>query len=629
VTDSPVTNSDGELTARLARALSPAYEVDAEIGRGGMAIVYRARDIRLKRGVAVKLLPPELAFRGDIRQRFLREAETAARLSHPNIVPIYTVDEREGVVYFVMGLVEGGSVGDRLRRSGALGIDETRRIVREVADALAYAHRIGVVHRDIKPDNILLDAATGRAMVTDFGIARAAGDDGDGTRLTGTGVVIGTPAYMSPEQCAGDREIDGRSDLYSLGTVMYQMLAGAPPFSGGNTPAIMLKQVTEHPASLRGRRADVPTDLERIVMKLLEKDPANRFADGSELVAALDGAPVLATPMAQPPSIASLSAKLAEAEEARIKRQVSAAMERIIAQQERRMSRVDQRMARKDARRLEKAERREKERSLPNRVRKFRKNVVSYTGTSAFLFGINWMSTGGHGHWWFVYPAIGLALAGISEMGSLIAEGIPFRNVFVGPLPGEVSSGGSLQALPAQNLAAEALQGPHGEVLRQATSDRRRIQEMLDKLTDAERKMLPNVKETADALFERIESLAIALHRLDEQLGTDRSSAIDERIGQFEADGAGSSDRERRLALLRRQREMVVDLEQSRARLLEQYESAGLLLQNLALDLLKVRSSGLDAALSGITSATQEARALSREIGYVLDAAEEVRGTVR
>ena len=152
-----------------------------------MAIVYRARDVRLKRGVAVKLLPPELAFRGDIRQRFLREAETAARLSHPNIVPIYTVDEREGVVYFVMGLVEGGSVGDRLRGSGAMGVDETRRILREVADALAYAHRMGVVHRDIKPDNILLDAATGRAMVTDFGIARAAGDDGDGTRLTGDG----------------------------------------------------------------------------------------------------------------------------------------------------------------------------------------------------------------------------------------------------------------------------------------------------------------------------------------------------------------------------------------------------------------------------------------------------------
>src|SRR6476620_6646626 len=206
-----------------------------------MTLVYRARDVRLKRGVAVKLLPPELAFRGDIRQRFLREAEMAARLSHPNIVPIYTVDERDGLVYFVMALVQGGSVGDRLRRTGTLSIAETRRILREVADALAYAHAAGVVHRDIKPDNVLLDADSGRAMVTDFGIARAASDDGDSPRLTATGAALGTPAYMSPEQCAGDREIDGRSDLYSLGAVAYQMLTGVAPFSGGNTPSIMMK----------------------------------------------------------------------------------------------------------------------------------------------------------------------------------------------------------------------------------------------------------------------------------------------------------------------------------------------------------------------------------------------------
>jgi serine/threonine protein kinase len=629
VTDPTSTNSDLELTARLARALSPAYEVDGEIGRGGMAIVYRARDLRLKRGVAVKLLPPGLAFRGDIRQRFLREAETAARLSHPNIVPIYTVDERDGVVYFVMGLVEGGSVGDRLRGTGAMGIDETRRIVREVADALAYAHRMGVVHRDIKPDNILLDATTGRAMVTDFGIARAASEEGDGTRLTGTGVVIGTPAYMSPEQCAGDREIDGRSDLYSLGAVAYQMLAGAPPFIGGNTPAIMLKQVTEPPAPLHARRPDVPDHLERIIMKLLEKDPANRFADGAELVAALDGAPV-----------APLAAHVSSAEDERVKRQVAAAMARIVARHQTSMSRLSKRDERREARRLQNIRRRfireaEEQRkllSVPNRVRRFRKNLFSYAGTSAFLFAINWMANGGsHGHWWFLYPVLGMALGAVTQMGSLIgSEGVSFGNLFAGPIPGEPLPGGkSFVALDPPSAAHETLAGPHGEILRQATSDRRRIQELLDKLTDAERKMLPNVKDTADALFERIDSLTVALQRLDEQLGSDRSSAIDERIAQFESETGNSSDRERRLALLRRQREMVLDLERSRARLREQYESAGLLLQNLSLDLLKVRSSGLDAAMSGIASATQEARALSREIGYVLAAAEEVRGTVQ
>ena len=173
---------------------------------------------------------PSSHFARDIRSRFLREAETAAQLNHPNIVPIYSVDERDGLVYFVMAFVQGGSLGDRLRDRGALPIDDARRILRELADALGYAHRSGVVHRDIKPDNILLDADTGRAMITDFGIARAA-TAGEGTRLTATGVAIGTPTYMSPEQCSGDRDIDGRSDLYSLGAMAYQMLTGEPPFA--------------------------------------------------------------------------------------------------------------------------------------------------------------------------------------------------------------------------------------------------------------------------------------------------------------------------------------------------------------------------------------------------------------
>jgi serine/threonine protein kinase len=632
VTDPILANTDSDLAARLARVLSPAYEVDGEIGRGGMAIVYRARDVRLKRAVAVKLLPPELAFRGDIRTRFLREAETAARLSHPNIVPIYTVDEREGVVYFVMGLVAGGSVGDRLRRSGAMGIDETRRIVREVAGALAYAHRMGVVHRDIKPDNILLDADGGRAMVTDFGIARAVGDDGDGTRLTGTGVAIGTPSYMSPEQCAGDREIDGRSDLYSLGTVAYQMLAGAPPFVGGNTPSIMLKQVTERPLTLRRRRPDVPEDLERIVMTLLEKDPANRFADGSALVAALDGAPV--APIAPRAAavvgvIEPLSSRDALLpDEEHIKRQVTTALERIVAQHQTRLSPLGDRAARRESRRLLKEQR--KMLSLPNRIRRFRKNLFSYGGTTVFLFGINWMTNGGHAYWWFLYPAMGMALGAITEMGSLIgADGVPFRSLFAGPIPGDVPMPAASATLPAPAVLDEVLAGSRGDVLRQATADRRRIQESLGKLSDTERRMLPNVNETADALFERVESLAVALHRLDEQLGADRAPAIDERIAHFESEAGRSSDHERRLTLLKRQRDMVHELEASRDRLREQFESAGLLLQNLSLDLLKVRSSGLDAAMSGIASATQEARALSKEIGYVLDAVDEIRGTVQ
>jgi serine/threonine protein kinase len=206
VPDPVTSSSDAELRDHVQRVLTGHYEVDQEIGRGGMGIVYRAKDARLKRQVAVKLLPPELAFRSEIRSRFLREAETAAQLSHPNIVPIYSVDEREGLVYFIMGYIDGGNLATRLQERGPCDPETARRILGEVADALAYAHARNVVHRDIKPDNILLCVDDGRAMVTDFGIARAVSEGAD-SRLTATGMAIGTPTYMSPEQAAGEREI--------------------------------------------------------------------------------------------------------------------------------------------------------------------------------------------------------------------------------------------------------------------------------------------------------------------------------------------------------------------------------------------------------------------------------------
>ncbi|MFL5574959.1 MAG: serine/threonine-protein kinase, partial [Gemmatimonadaceae bacterium] len=286
--DPVVSSADSELRAHVERALSAQYELDCEIGRGGMGIVYRARDRRLKRMVAVKLLPPELAFRSDIRTRFLREAETAAQLSHPNIVPIYAVDERDGLVFFVMGYVEGENLARRLAERGPLPVDETRRILREVADALAYAHARHVVHRDIKPDNILIAGEDGRAMVTDFGIARAVSDSGD-SRLTATGMAIGTPAYMAPEQAAGDRDVDGRTDLYSLGVVGYQMLTGEPPFKAANTPAMLVKHLSEVPVPIGERREGLPAELQRAIMMLLEKEPANRFPSAQSLAVALEG----------------------------------------------------------------------------------------------------------------------------------------------------------------------------------------------------------------------------------------------------------------------------------------------------------------------------------------------------
>jgi tRNA A-37 threonylcarbamoyl transferase component Bud32 len=279
---------DAELRAHVEQALSAAYELDQEIGRGGMGIVYRARDRRLKRHVAIKLLPPELSFRRDVRSRFLREAETAAQLSHPNIVPIYSVDEVGNLVFFVMACIDGDNLATLVQKRGPLPMDSVRRWLGEVADALAYAHSRGVVHRDIKPDNILLDGIDGRALVTDFGIARAASSDsGDTARLTATGMAIGTPAYMSPEQASGDRDLDARSDLYSLGIVAYQMLCGEPPFVGGTTPALLVKHLAEAPVPIQQRRADVPPDLAAIVMRLLEKNPDHRFQQATELSQAL------------------------------------------------------------------------------------------------------------------------------------------------------------------------------------------------------------------------------------------------------------------------------------------------------------------------------------------------------
>src|SRR5262249_33826243 len=231
--------------------------------------------------------PPELAFQQDIRERFTREAQTAAKLSHPHIVPIHTVGEGEGLVYFVMGYVDGESVAARLRRRGKLPVEEACRIMKEAADALSAAHALSIIHRDIKPDNILLEGTRGRVMVTDFGIAKALSASSAAT-LTGAGVAIGTPAFMSPEQAAGEREIDGRSDLYRLGIVTYQMLSGELPFSAPTVAGILMKQITEVAPDVAVKRPDVPQDLAMAVTRCLEKDPENRWPSADALRRALE-----------------------------------------------------------------------------------------------------------------------------------------------------------------------------------------------------------------------------------------------------------------------------------------------------------------------------------------------------
>ena len=268
---------------RLGAALSDRYRIERELGSGGMATVYLAHDLKHDRQVAIKVLRPDLAqVLG--AERFLREITTTANLRHPHILPLYDSGEKGGLVYYVMPLVEGGTLRDRLDRDKQLPIDEALAIAREVADALGYAHTHGVVHRDIKPENILLDG--GHAVVSDFGIARAVSALGD-HRLTGTGVALGTPTYMSPEQAAGERDVDGRSDLYSLGCVLYEMLGGRPPFTGPTVESVARQHLMTEAAPVTNIRPTVPPEVAGALARTLAKNPADRFNPAAQFVHAL------------------------------------------------------------------------------------------------------------------------------------------------------------------------------------------------------------------------------------------------------------------------------------------------------------------------------------------------------
>lgn len=247
-----------------------------------MGIVYLAREVSLDRFVAIKLLPPALAAQPELRERFLREARTAAQLSQPNIVPIHTVDDAGGFVFFVMAFIDGETLGDRVRTQGPLPAPDAARILREIAWALAYAHGQGVIHRDLKPDNIILERATGRAVLTDFGIARRL----ETTGLTAGGELIGTPEYMSPEQACGGA-LDGRTDLYSLGIVGFYALSGRLPFEGATIPALLVQQATAPPPLLAPLAPGAPRALTQAVMRCLEKAPEARFADAKGFADAL------------------------------------------------------------------------------------------------------------------------------------------------------------------------------------------------------------------------------------------------------------------------------------------------------------------------------------------------------
>ena len=309
-TPTAIDPSTGEMTVatsthetslhRLRRALGRDYEIGRLVGRGGFAEVFQVRDLRLKRDLALKALRPDLMLSDVMVARFRREAESAAQLRHPNIIPIYDVGEAEGIAYILMPLVEGESLKATIERDGPLPPPEARRILLEAASALATAHETGVVHRDIKPENIMLEGRKRRVLLMDFGIAKAvdpaaAEQEGDlkpqpGT-LTGTGMTVGTPQYMSPEQASGDYGIDHRADQYSLAVVGYHMLTGVLPFDGENTRTILYKQMVETVKPVRELAPDVPADLAQAIERALSKEPKDRYPTTDAFAHALSGPP--------------------------------------------------------------------------------------------------------------------------------------------------------------------------------------------------------------------------------------------------------------------------------------------------------------------------------------------------
>ncbi|MCG6957116.1 MAG: serine/threonine-protein kinase [Gemmatimonadetes bacterium] len=273
-----------DLAQRLRESVGDRYRVERELGSGAMGVVFLAEDLKLERRVAIKVLRPEIA-QSVGEGRFLREIRISARLSHPNILSLIDSGAEAGLLYYVMYYVEGETLKDRLKRESRLPVDEAVRLAREIAEALGHAHRHGVVHRDVKPGNILLDQ--GHALVCDFGIARAIGEIG-GETLTVTGFAVGTPVYMSPEQATGDTTVDERADVYALGCVLYEMLMGSPPFTGGLPQVIVARKYTEPVPELRGVRPELPRHVERAVMTALDPNPTTRFPSADAFAAALE-----------------------------------------------------------------------------------------------------------------------------------------------------------------------------------------------------------------------------------------------------------------------------------------------------------------------------------------------------
>ncbi len=747
------------LLARVRVAVAERYDGLREIGRGGMAVVYAARDRKLNRDIALKVLPPDLAFRSDVRERFVREAQTAARLNHPSIVPIYAVDEAEGLVYFAMALVQGESLATRLSREPRPPLAFVRNVLAQVADALAYAHRSGVVHRDIKPDNILLEHATGRAIVTDFGIAHAVQS---GARLTQTGIAVGTPAFMSPEQAMGQRDVDGRSDVYGLGVVGYVMLTGRLPFDAETSAGMLVQHVQGTPFPIANFRPDLPFSITDAITRAISREPSARWSDAAafaaalragddddragereraerdrqraaralELRAATEGRNVGLARGAEPYLAQYDAVASGERELAHARQHVDRSMQRVSSSLGESMERMNESLAYagEQLRRSRGAVAPVDEPadgkgiSRNRRIGKFRLHAVQAAMLMLMLFVINMVTSDAFP--WFIFPSFGISLGLIGSLIGLREHDIRLRDVLRGhmldePQPvatstkaqrarevlrdfkrrakwvgisllgsaaglvGLAASGGAEPFLVpflgggalalyngvlltrdalrlrdvglttrdaigeswqdkiaamddrprsvrmAQETALladpEVLRSPHGRVLREAVDDCTTIRETWAKLDAADRELVPDVGPTADALLERVSALVSNLARLDGAVDAHSLPSLEARIAEAESIESPTVEAERRLTLLKRQYASLQELVERQDALQRQLESASLALRSLRLDVVKLRALGVGAAIGDVTSATQEARAISKDIGRALDVAEEMR----
>jgi serine/threonine-protein kinase len=623
------------LRERVSAATDGQYRIENEIGRGGMSVVFRAHDLRLNRPVAIKVLPPELALDPAVRSRFTREAQTSAQLSHPHIVPIYDVGEGDGLAYFVMALVTGGNLGGLLEARPLRGVDEVRRILAEVADALTYAHLRGVIHRDIKPDNILLESEGGRSLVTDFGIARAM--EG-GARLTQTGIAVGTPTYMSPEQAVGDRQVDGRSDIYSLGVVGYQMLTGQVPFTASNSMALLLKHVSERPQPILELRPETPRGLADAIERAMAKSVDTRWATAAAFREALvsgESSGSWRSERREPVRYASPIPRSAARDGSSSAPRSAASPPRLPAaippsESDKRIELEPPHLAGLTT------EQRADLRLWAGRVNLL--DRVKFARRYALLTGVTWIAglsaVAGAGD---VPP---LAFAPLVPLfmsvrlwrrgQSLRASGLKLRRVFL-----RLRARAALPAPPPAPVVPSerelekvatppVLAGPFGPMIRRAAGDRATIADMVGRMSKDERALVPDVKPTVDALFERVVSVARAVHAMERDADTALLADLNARVAALRGDG-DTPDEQRRVALLRRQRDTLEAIARRRETMVRQMESAGLALGNLRLDLIRVHASGFDGALHDVTSATQQARALSNEISAVLSAADELR----